>query len=415
MLRYEKYILNKLLDSYEDSSLFMGKNKVNIHITFPFTVKSIPDYFDESSVCYEEIHAAMQLLEQKEYITINWKKGNHIILKVLLNDLKIEEIYQYIQRQPKSLRVEKTLQILAEFKGQDQGHVTKAFISYLGNRIQEGESVKEFIDLSDCDRTRRLVQAINWIEKNQETRYIREFSIRHFGDSKIFEEMLTIIGKVFKRFGERFANLDVYAIMAEYSIYHTPDYVYVKGNSGIVRMGKSQIALEDWQQGIGICGEDLQKVKFGETHQIRKVITIENLTTFFRWREEASLLIYLGGYHNGARRSLLKLIHEQIPQAQYLHFGDIDVGGFEIYEDLKRQTGILFQTYYMDLQTLKKYEVYAKKLTANDKRRLEKALSLEEKSTYQDVFEYMLAQNVKLEQECVEGNNEESLEYLQEL
>lgn len=411
MVRYEKYILNKLLNSYEDSCLFARKNKVNVRIAFSFTTKNIPDYFDESSVCYEEIHAAMQLLERKEYIIIQWKKGNHIIQKVLLNDLKIEEIYQYIQRKPKSLHIEKTLQLLEEFKEKSQGHVNKVFIGYLSNRIQEGESVKEFIDLSDYDRTKRLLQAINWIEKNQETRYIREFSIRHFGDSKIFEEMLAVIGKVFKRFEERFAKLDVYAILAEYSIYHTPDYVYIKGSSGIVRIGKSQIVLEDWQQGIGICGEDLQKIKFGETLQIQKVITIENLTTFFRWKEEASLLIYLGGYHNGSRRSLLKLIHEQIPQAQYLHFGDIDVGGFEIYEDLKRQTGILFQTYYMDLQTLKKYEIYAKNLTANDRKRLKKVLDFEGENTYQDVLEYMLAQNVKLEQECVEGNTGESKDY----
>ena len=45
-------------------------------------------------------------------------------------------------------------------------------------------------------------------------------------------------------------------------------------------------------------------------------------------------MIYLGGYHNSVRRKLLELLYQDFPKAEYLHFGDIDVGGFEIYRDL---------------------------------------------------------------------------------
>ena len=51
-------------------------------------------------------------------------------------------------------------------------------------------------------------------------------------------------------------------------------------------------------------------------------------------------MIYLGGYHNSVRRKLLELLYQDFPKAEYLHFGDIDVGGFEIYRDLCRKTGI---------------------------------------------------------------------------
>lgn len=75
MARYDKKIVNRLLDSYETSTLFGGKNKVAVHIAFPFNKRTIPAYFDESSLAYEEIHAAMQELERQNLINIRWKKG----------------------------------------------------------------------------------------------------------------------------------------------------------------------------------------------------------------------------------------------------------------------------------------------------------------------------------------------------
>lgn len=58
---------------------------------------------------------------------------------------------------------------------------------------------------------------------------------------------------------------------------------------------------------------------------------LEHLTTFFRFTRENSLIVYLGGYHNQARRKLLLKIYDAYPDAKYYHFGDIDAGGFQIF------------------------------------------------------------------------------------
>ena len=118
------------------------------------------------------------------------------------------------------------------------------------------------------------------------------------------------------------------------------------------------------------------------------------------------MLIYLGGYHNSVRRELLELIHRQLPDARYLHFGDIDAGGFEIYEDLCAKTGIPFQQYYMSLQILKEYERYGKRLTVNDRKRV-KDMRRKRSGVYDDVLDYMLERNVKLEQECIDRELQE--------
>lgn len=159
-------------------------------------------------------------------------------------------------------------------------------------------------------------------------------------------------------------------------------------------------------QGIGLSGEDLDNVHILGTLKTNRVITIENLTTFFLWQEKDSLIIYLGGYHNSVRRRLLRMIHEQVPQAEYLHFGDIDVGGFEIYEDLCGKTGIAFQPYHMGIKELEKYQSYTRPLTEHDRKRLDFLLDKKRKDSdcvYLEVLEYMKKHGIKLEQECIQS------------
>ena len=190
------------------------------------------------------------------------------------------------------------------------------------------------------------------------------------------------------------------ALARNYGIYHTPNYVYLKGNLSLELEGKL-LEIGELNQGIGVSGEDIGRLSLRDTGSIRKVLTIENLTTFFRWREEDCLILYLGGYHNSVRRALLKRIYRQLPEAAYYHFGDIDAGGFEIYEDLCRKTEIPFQLYRMDAGTLEKYGAYGKTLTENDKKRIKKMLE-RGNCPYENTLRYMLEKDRKLEQECIE-------------
>lgn len=290
MAHYDIKILSALLDSYENSLLSKGENKVNIHIAFPFTKKTLPEYFNESSLAYDDIHAAVNELERKDFLSVVWKKGKsgHIIQKVILKEEHIDKVYSYLKRTPKA------------------------------------------------------------------------------------------------------------------------DYVYIKGEGELSfhKGSKAVVELACLEQGIGISGDDVENIKVSGKGRVRKVITIENLTTFFRWWEKNSLIIYLGGYHNSVRRELLNRVYQELPDAEYLHFGDIDIGGFEIYRDLCEKTGIPFQTYHMGIWELKQYEDYTKRLTENDKKRLQ---ALKKNGWFgqrkiMQVLEYMEEKDMKLEQEVIRKN-----------
>ena len=173
--------------------------------------------------------------------------------------------------------------------------------------------------------------------------------------------------------------------------------MYLKGEASI-RIRGEEVNLSVFKQGVGISGEDIDEIEILRTTKIEKVVTIENLTTYFRFSEPDSFIIYLGGYHNTVRRNLLNKIYRVFPEVSYYHFGDMDAGGFEIYRDLCEKTGIPFEMYYMNLDILRKYEKYGKTLTDNDRKRLE---SMQGQEDLQELITYMLEHNVKLEQECI--------------
>ena len=402
MAHYDKKLLNALTDTYERSLLFSGENKVNVRIAFPFTRKTMPDYFDESSLAYEEIHACVQDLEYRGFLSVAWKRGKtgHIIDKVFLNGEKLQEVYEYLHRVPKRQQQEQIMEVLEQAARELQTPICTNFVSCIQERLSNCKSVKEYIDIADVEGTKRIIRAVYLIEKNETPCYIREFSIRNFSDSKIFEEMLGSIAKIMHRFGDGLEGVELSDILAEFNIYHTPNFVYFKGNIVLDIEGKT-LPIGGLQQGIGVSGEDVSKISLQDTADVKKVITIENLTTFFRWQDEKSLILYLGGYHNTVRRSLLKIIYQKLPDADYYHFGDIDVGGFEIYEDLCAKTGIPFKLYRMDVDTLNRYAKFGKKLTESDRKRINKIME-NNKIAYAGVLQYMLLNNVKLEQECVE-------------
>ncbi len=404
MVQYDKKILNSLLDSYESSLLFTGENKVNINIDFPFNRRKFPAYFDESSYEYESIHSAMRELEEKGYLRIVWKKGkeNHIISKVVLNTVQLESVYQYVKRIPKRDLISSNIALLEKCRSLYDTPICRKFTEYLLERLRGHQTVREYIDLENCKKTELLLKGIFEIERNRKQCYIREFSISVFHDSKTLEHIDSRLGKIFRNFGEDFDEKDIAQILAEYGIYHTPNYVYLKGQVSFA-MDRTTYDIGSLKQGIGISGEDLSEIRFCDISAVKKVITIENLTTFFRWVEPESLIIYLGGYHNSVRRALLKAVYEALPEAEYYHFGDIDAGGFEIYRDLCAKTGIPFIMYRMDLDTLVSHQRYGKELTENDRERLRKILEQNtgEAEDFCELLRYMLENNVKLEQECI--------------
>ena len=142
--------------------------------------------------------------------------------------------------------------------------------------------------------------------------------------------------------------------------------------------------------------KDLQEIRVNA----ERFITVENKTAYYRCSGENSVYFYLGGYTNRTQRDFLKKVKGDNPNLKFLHFGDIDAGGFYIHDHLCRMTGVPFSLWHMSVEELKnpRYAGCLQKLMPGDRKRLKKLRGTE---LYRQTAEYMLQENVKLEQEIV--------------
>ncbi len=101
------------------------------------------------------------------------------------------------------------------------------------------------------------------------------------------------------------------------------------------------------------------------------VITIDNLTSFHKYNAQNEFVIYLGGFHNRAKRDFIRLVGSCNPNTQFRHFGDIDAGGFYILEHLKAKTEMQFIPHNMDRKTLEENSRHWKPLSENNRTRVQ--------------------------------------------
>ena len=408
MKRYDEQILNRLLDKYENSLLYSGRNKVNRSITVAVTEKMLPDYFDPSGLQYEVIHQQLEQIEANGHVRLIWKNGKkgHILEKCELITEQAEAVYRRLRRKPRNVKEQEVLQICATYRG--KGHILDNFLNWVESRIHEGSSVQKYVDFDQPKNFQRLCELIFRILSNENECFLRQFSVEYFHDSKIVEKDISRAVQVISSFSgeEQLEGLEEEALLAEYNIYRNPSWLMMKGNARFNTQGSAdtEVDLSRFEGGLGISNEDVEKINWASIRQIERVITVENLTSFHQCRireESADLYVYLGGYHNKVKREFLKKLYEAYPDAEFLHFGDIDCGGFRIWKDLCLKTGIHFKTLHMDEETYEQYLEMGRVLTEQDRKTLKQMLRDPFFEEQKALFERMLQHGMKLEQECI--------------
>lgn len=411
MKRYDEKVLGALLDKYERSLLYIGKNQVNQTISVPIQKKLLPEYFDESALQFDVIHQQLEALEEKGYVRLIWKhkKRGHILEKCELVVEAADAVYLLLHRKPKARKENEILEICGQYHGKTQG--LDLFLDWVKDRISSGETVRKYVDTDAPQEFQRLCELIFRILTNEEECFLRQFSIRYFHDSKFAEKEIGKAAHIIAEFCD-LNGLQTEEILEEYNIYRNPSWLMLKGNARFFKQDgerMSEIDLSAFCGGIGISNQDIDQISWDPNSRIDQVVTIENLTSFHQFAcsqltGKSVLCMYLGGYHNYVKREFLKKLYAAYPDTAYYHFGDIDCGGFCIWKDLCVKTGIPFRPLYMDEETYETYRQWGRPLTETDRKML-KAMS--EDSFFEKqkgLFCRMLEFGVKIEQECVEAH-----------
>ncbi len=391
MKKYRDIILNTLLDQYENSKSFIGANKQKQ--SFSKKIEDLfPEYLDEAQYeVFSEVNAKAALLEQEGLIAVKRNKRGKIDTDIIssfsLNLKSLDDAYKAVGRKPKAEKNEEIIELLEKFK--EKTSLLHDFCSEQIDRIKTNKKPQYSNDLT---RLEQILKVLAEVESVEEETFIRNFSVRVLGDSKAFKEIQTAVVSILCEYGD-YSDKD--HVLQDLNIVNNPGYVYVKGNGKITISGQTiDLSLLDGDMGISSALLDnVDKVNVSAT----KIITIENLTTFYSYNDPDVFVIYLGGYHNSIRRKFICKLYTDNPGKKYYHYGDIDAGGISILLDLRKKTGVPFEPIYMDVDTLKKNLGYTKRLTENDRNRLEKLRG----KGFDSVISYMLENNCKLEQEAL--------------
>ena len=388
MMKYEKAILEHLIDKYERSKSFTGDNRIGQSFSVKL-VKLFPKYGDEAEYdLFCSLNDAVSELESMEYITSKRKK-NGIVDTVTLNVQLLDDIYRYISRTPKAQTNEQLISLLDTYS--DKNDLLKRFCDAQKIRLSQNKKA-EYFD-GDVTEYEKLLKAVAMIFDISEETFIRDYSIKVFGDSKTFESIKSKVKRLLFQYGD-FPEEDT--ILEDLNIIKNPGHVYIKGSAVIVIKGQ-RLDLSELNGDIAISSVLLPEISSINVTGSR-VMTIENLTTFNAFREKETFAVYLGGYHNSHRRNFIKKIYQDNPDSEYNHFGDIDAGGFYILLHLRAKTGVHFMPYHMGISELQRFKSYTKPLTENDAKRL-RAL---QNSEFSDTVNYMIENNCKLEQEAID-------------
>ena len=100
----------------------------------------------------------------------------------------------------------------------------------------------------------------------------------------------------------------------------------------VYALGTHEMSSAGYTSGVVFNTEMLMKAKLKMAAGIKRVITIENKANYYMqpYRND-TLYLYVHGFMSPAEIRFWGMLPTLIPDAEYLHWGDLDYGGIKIY------------------------------------------------------------------------------------
>lgn len=393
----QEKILNRLLDKYENSKTYEGKNQILQKFAIEpaeIWAEYVSDYADVAKV--RDFETEIQGLKHAGLITA--EKVSGVITKITACNESLEDYYALLGRTPKRNLIQEQLQFFQKWQ-ENKNVVISKFCEEQMNRIRAGKKITYKLDV--CESILRL---LDYILNNTDELLERELSVLLLGDSKVFEKKYrTKVCKIIcshMDFEAKLTGIDQpreqeKVILEEFHVFSNPSYIYLKGPIRVRFTDGKNILIGS--EPIALSSALIKKIT-SIVVDAKKVITVENLTSFHRSNSADGAYIFLSGYHNSEKQVFLKRVAKENPGKEWLHFGDTDPDGFYILEHLRNGTGIDVHAMHMGVEELEQYRRYCKQLTDGDRI---KAQNLLDTGCYVETMKYMLQHDCKLEQEIL--------------
>lgn len=396
MNKFSTNVLQGLINKFYRSKLFKGGSSRNLKVELKLSDKELSTYTGRDAFKYiQENDSELAALEMDKYIFVHRDRDGRL-QSVELNTASVDKIikligvddrYKVLSNLQRILEDSKSVGFVADFIRDEVDYITEKYSwhkSYYENDV-------ELIS---------ILKILNAMESQSEEIMERDFSIRVLGDSKAFTFFRSKVISIVKKFDGALAVEDDATdeeILLNYNIVKNSTYALVKGNLNF-RLNDQTIQLKKLGFEYSLSDIMIKQIELLPS-KFNKLITVENLTSFYKTNDKDAVVIFLSGFHNHTKQLLIKKIYDNYIIENFMHTGDMDAGGFIIYNNLVQSTGIPFKPYKMGIEEFKCNINSAKPLTENDRKRLLSLLNDNNYSLFFDVINFMLENNLKLEQE----------------
>ncbi len=431
---YKKLILDRLLDRYEKSKAFTdGTSRRRILIRL--NSHEFPEYDIEKPFVRETFNSVITELASREIVGFEWLKheqGN-IIDKVWLIVPNVSRAYEEISRKPKRSildsileRAEQAARFIDPEMGEDpvdgsaNGQVSgdisdKGGIAWAGNFMHDViSSIKDRASAAGLlpeneEQSLAVIRAVEEICRLRGTECLeRVFSLRCYGDSKYFEKFVR--GRLISLLKKYYIGIDEAAemtdddILAQAGIRQSPEYVEFRGAISVSLEG-NVIDFSLFPYGVSINADTVRRLEVVSMGTVKRILFIENKANYVEFtianRDPDMMIVYLGGFYSPLKGLFIRKVYEKASEhnVRFYHWGDIDLGGFLIFNRLKTNIIPKLEPYLMDRTALETMREHAVRFDDKYAAKLAELLADDGYKVFHDVIGYMLENRIRLEQE----------------
>ena len=411
-IHFEQELLDALLDRYERSKGFAAgtpqRRRILLRL-YPAGNGSFPLYDIEDHDTRSSFNQAAIRLQTMGLIELEWMPGEegHILQRIALREPAISDAYLAAGRIPLRESLEQMEQELLKCLASVQSDWAQAYLTGQLDYLRKKHKIPADIPSDPAERNMWFLVLRTLDGPQKEPLLERVFSVRTLGDSKAFENLFRRrLISVLQRFWPlepdetpedellRLVGLEKY-----------PEQFSLCGELSLSIPGQPAVSIHSCSDGIQISAKDAAAMQVAFADSVRTLLFIENKANYYHYlqnRPNNIAVFFHGGFLSPQRIAFFKKVCKTAgPDRQLLHWGDIDLGGFQMHAHLRREVDPRFMRYRMDKSELEQYaaftsgfsEVYAEKLAGL----LRDPVLDDAKET----LTYMLSRRVRLEQEVL--------------
>ncbi len=406
-------ILADLLEKFEKSKHLKAPHSSQRRVTLSKEKGELKGYNWENLSSLEQFRQEVQYLEEKNLVFVEWEVKNKVISLVVLNLEQVEDSYTLLEIPPPWVLREQGLSVLREELRGISSPWMREWLDFHIQQLENTWKLPSFLKKGE-DYATGLFSLLRYYDSFPESgATLRSVSVEVFQNSKTLERVyLEDFLKICREFHPELAEIQkteglsqkeqllFLGITPRGELFEISGRVKLITTSGVLDVG----SMGRW--GLALSGFSCDSIESMDLSRIKEVFFIENKTNFehmIQKQRKDTLFLYHGGFFSPSKGKFFQKISEHLtPEMKVYFWGDIDLGGFIMFQRLKNLIPRLVP-YEMGVVEVEKYKEFGLHREESYLKKVKFALEEEKFPLFQEVLEKILEYGVTIEQEVFLG------------